>query len=53
MALNKEWHAAHPMPKKPTLEQRYQWHLEHEKACGCRPMPARLREQVQAKRSRA
>ncbi|HWC29416.1 MAG TPA: hypothetical protein VG845_04965 [Dehalococcoidia bacterium] len=47
--LNKEWHEANPMPRNATLEQRYAWHLEHEKVCGCRPMPPRLREQMQAR----
>jgi len=49
MKLNREWHEANPMPEKPTLDQRFQWHLQHEKMCGCRPMPPRLREQMQAK----
>jgi len=48
--LNREWHLAHPMPRKATAQQRYEWHLEHEKACGCRPMPAKLREQMQPRR---
>jgi hypothetical protein len=49
MKLNKHWHQANPMPKKPALEQRVQWHLEHERQCGCRPMPAGLRAQIQTK----
>jgi hypothetical protein len=51
MKLNKEWHQANPMPKKPTQQQRYEWHLKHEQACGCRPMPDRLREQFAAKKT--
>jgi len=43
---NAAWHERHPMPKKPTTEQRLAWHLAHEKACGCRPMPAKLRAMV-------
>ena len=41
--LNAEWHERHPMPKNPTTEQRLSWHVDHEKNCGCRPMPASLR----------
>jgi len=41
--LNTQWHQRHPMPKNPSTEQRIAWHLAHEKNCGCRPMPAKLR----------
>jgi hypothetical protein len=39
MALNARWHAKHPMPKPATLAQRVNWHVAHQKACGCRAMP--------------
>jgi hypothetical protein len=40
MALNADWHRAHPMPKKPTAEERLLWHEEHARVCGCRkPSP--------------
>jgi hypothetical protein len=41
--LNAAWHEKHRMPKNPTTEQRLAWHEAHEKNCGCRPMPAKLR----------
>jgi len=41
--FNTQWHQRHPMPKNPTTEQRIAWHVAHEKNCGCRPMPAKLR----------
>jgi hypothetical protein len=41
--LSAAWHERHPMPKNPTTEQRLAWHQAHEKNCGCRPMPAKLR----------
>jgi hypothetical protein len=51
--FNGAWHQKHPMPKKPTLEQRVDWHLAHSKACGCREIPktvmAELRRRRQAK----
>lgn len=46
MKINKEWHLAHPMPKKATLEQRIEWHLEHHKNCHCREIPPRLVEEI-------
>jgi hypothetical protein len=41
--LNAEWHERHPMPKNPTTKQRLSWHMDHERNCACRPMPASLR----------
>ena len=39
MAMNTEWHQAHPMPHKATLAQRVSWHRLHAENCDCRPMP--------------
>jgi hypothetical protein len=44
--INKEWHLAHPMPKNPSLEQRIAWHLDHAQNCGCRDIPAKLKEEM-------
>jgi len=45
--LNAEWHQQHPMPKNPTLQQRIDWHLAHQKNCGCHPgLPEKLKEQM-------
>ncbi len=41
--LNAAWHEGHPMPKPATTAERLAWHQEHQKHCGCRPMPASLR----------
>lgn len=41
--LNAAWHKLHRMPKNATTAQRLAWHLAHEKNCGCRPMPEKLR----------
>ena len=38
--LNANWHDAHPMPAKATMDQRIAWHVAHQKACSCRPIPA-------------
>lgn len=40
MALNREWHDAHPMPPNASMDQRVEWHLEHARQCGCRDIPA-------------
>jgi hypothetical protein len=49
MKINKEWHEQNKMPLKPTLEQRMQWHLEHQKNCQCRPIPENLKKQMKEK----
>lgn len=47
MPINKEWHLKHKMPKNPTLEQRIKWHIEHEKHCTCRPIPDKLKAEME------
>jgi hypothetical protein len=47
MKINKEWHLAHKMPKNPTTEQRIAWHIEHNKHCQCREMPATLKAEME------
>jgi hypothetical protein len=47
MKLNATWHLAHPMPKNPSLAQRIAWHLEHVQHCACRPIPAKLLEEME------
>ena len=50
MKLNKEWHLRHPMPENPTLEQRIAWHIDHARHCGCREMPANIREIIKQRK---
>jgi hypothetical protein len=40
--MNKTWHAENKMPPKATLEQRIQWHREHQMHCACREVPRSL-----------
>jgi len=47
--INAAWHKSHAMPKNATVEQRIAWHVEHQKECKCRPIPAKLFEQMRAK----
>lgn len=44
--MNKAWHEANPMPKNATEEQRQEWHEAHARYCGCRDIPASLREKI-------
>jgi hypothetical protein len=50
--LNRDWHEAHPMPRNPTIDQRIAWHLEHERECACRPIPPRLRAEIDKRAGR-
>jgi len=47
--LNEVWHTAHPMPARLTLEQRIEWHLEHQANCACRGIPAGLLAQMKSR----
>jgi len=49
MAINREWHLAHPMPPQATLDERINWHLAHAANCGCRKMPENLRKEAEAR----
>jgi hypothetical protein len=45
--LNAEWHKKNKMPKNPTLQQRIDWHIEHQKNCACRPgLPEKLKAEL-------
>lgn len=46
MKINREWHLKNRMPKNPTFEQRVKWHLAHKENCNCRPIPAKLLEEM-------
>ena len=46
MKTNKEWHLAHRMPARATLEQRIAWHIEHAKNCACREMPESIKKEI-------
>jgi hypothetical protein len=49
--LNAEWHREHRMPPKATLAQRVEWHLEHQKQCACRDMPASVKTELARRES--
>lgn len=52
MKLNADWHRKHPMPGNATEAQRLRWHVQHQKHCACRPMPARLAALLEQKAAR-
>lgn len=47
---NKSWHEKNRMPSNATVQQRIDWHLDHAKACGCRPMPASIIQLIKERR---
>lgn len=49
--MNKAWHEQHKMPKGASIGQRVAWHQEHQKHCGCRPIPASLLPLLRARRT--
>lgn len=49
-SINKTWHLAHKMPKKPTLEERIAWHIAHSRHCGCREIPGSIRRELKRRK---
>jgi hypothetical protein len=47
---NRVWHERNRMPKKPTAQQRIDWHLAHAANCGCRTLPKGVAALIAAKR---
>ena len=49
--INSKWHDSHKMPSHPTIDQRMNWHTEHVRNCGCRPIPKKLLAQSKKKKT--
>lgn len=49
--LNKERHFANKMPVKATLDQKIKRHIEHVAHCKCRPMPDKIKQEIQKRLS--
>ena len=47
MKLNRDWHSTHKMPENAAIDKRIEWHLEHSKNCKCRPIPEKLKAEIQ------
>lgn len=45
--LNKERHLANKLPLKATLDQKIKRHIEHVACCKCRPMPDKIKKEIQ------
>lgn len=50
MKINSAWHAKNIMPKKPTLDDRVNWHLEHSKNCSCRPLEGKILDEIKKRK---
>ena len=51
MVVNASWHREHPMPKRPTMDDRIRWHEEHARVCGCRPIPEGVARELRRRRT--
>ncbi|MGO9028693.1 MAG: hypothetical protein ACLQOZ_08730 [Acidimicrobiales bacterium] len=47
LPMNRQWHEEHHLGSGASLDERVQWHLEHSKVCGCRPIPAPVLEEIE------
>ncbi|MCO5160504.1 MAG: hypothetical protein M9939_05175 [Mesorhizobium sp.] len=47
MKINKQWHAAHRLPRNASFEQRLEWHKAHAEKCGCRQLPENIRLELE------
>jgi hypothetical protein len=50
--MNKLWHDKNKMPAKATLEQRINWHKQHQEHCACREAPKDLLKYFKLKKWR-
>lgn len=50
--MNKIWHELNPMPKKPSIDDRVRWHLDHSKNCGCRKPPKDIQAVIENRGSK-
>lgn len=50
MSINSLWHKDNKMPKNANIAQRIKWHLEHQKFCNCREIPAKLLAEIKKAR---
>jgi len=47
--MNKIWHVENKLPQNATMEQRLQWHKEHQAHCACRTAPQSLLQTIKQK----
>ncbi len=46
MGINARWHKDNRMPGGATMSQKAEWHVRHQKSCGCRPIPEKVLEYI-------
>ncbi len=51
--INENWHRANPMPAKATVDDRIAWHVAHVAACGCRPIPRIVKQEIARREAEA
>jgi len=44
--MNKTWHLHNKLPQGASDEKRMNWHIAHQKNCGCRPIPKSLLDKI-------
>jgi len=44
--MNRDWHAAHRLPRNATFEERLVWHRDHAENCGCREAPESIKREL-------
>jgi len=44
--MNAEWHRAHVLGRKASMDDRALWHVEHAKMCACRPIPQSVQDEI-------
>lgn len=50
--MNHPWHAQNPLRLGASLDARVEWHERHAVACGCRPIPQHVLEEIRRRRAR-
>lgn len=44
--INIDWHRAHQLPAKATLDQKVEWHVGHARNCNCRKLGGKILEEI-------
>ena len=52
MGINARWHKDNRMPKGATMGQKVEWHIRHQKSCGCRPIPKAVSDYIKHEKRR-
>lgn len=43
----RQWHLAHRLGSRASLDDRVAWHVEHARHCRCREMPEPIRQEIE------